>query len=31
MTILVFWEVGSYDVERHTLDNVSDIDAFVIL
>jgi len=31
MTILVFWEVGSYDVERHTLDNVSDIDAFDIL
>lgn len=31
MTILAFWEVGSYDVERHTLDNVSDIEAFDIL
>lgn len=31
MTILAFWPVGSYEVERHTLDNVSDIDAFDIL
>lgn len=31
MTILAFWEVGSYDVERHTLDNVSDVEAFDIL
>lgn len=31
MTILVFWSVGSYEIERHTLDNVSDLDAFDIL
>lgn len=31
MTILAFWTVGSYEVERHTLDNVSDLDAFDIL
>lgn len=31
MTILAFWEVGSYDVERRTLDNVSDVEAFDIL
>ena len=31
MTILVFWTVGSYEVRRHTLDNVSDLDAFDIL
>ena len=31
MTILAFWPVGSYEVERHTLDNVSDVDAFDIL
>lgn len=31
MTILAFWTVGSYEVERHTLDNASDLDAFDIL
>lgn len=31
MLILVFWTVVSYEVERHTLDNVSDVDAFDIL
>ena len=31
MTILVFWTAGNYEVERHTLDNVSDLDAFDIL
>lgn len=31
MTILAFWKVCSYDVERHTLDNVSDVEAFDIL
>lgn len=31
MTILAFWSVRSYEVERHTLDNVSDVDAFDIL
>ena len=31
MTILVFWMVGSYDIERHTLDDVSDEKAFDIL
>lgn len=31
MTIFAFWQVGSYKVERHTLDNVSDLDAFDIL
>lgn len=31
MIILAFWEVCSYDVERHTLDNVSDVEAFDIL
>ena len=31
MTILVFWAVDNDKVDRHTLDNVSDIDAFDIL
>lgn len=31
MTILVFWKVGVYEVERHTLDAVSDVEAFDIL
>lgn len=31
MTILAFWHVGYFKVERHTLDNVSDLDAFDIL
>ena len=31
MTIIAFWKVGSYDVERHTLDDVSDLEAFKIL
>ena len=31
MTILAFWGVGSYEVRRHSLDDVSDIDAFDIL
>lgn len=31
MTILAFWTVDDYDVERHTLDDVSDLDAFDIL
>lgn len=31
MTILVFWSVGSYEIERHTLDDVSDEEAFDIL
>lgn len=31
MTILAFWTVDSYEVERHTLDDVSDKDAFDIL
>lgn len=33
MTILAFWSVGvdQFDVERHTLDNVSGVDAFDIL
>lgn len=31
MTILAFWEVGSYEVERHTLDGVSAVEAFDIL
>ena len=31
MTILVFWPVLSYEVERHTLDNVGDVEAFDIL
>lgn len=31
MKILAFWTVGSYEVERHTLDNMSDLDAFDIL
>lgn len=31
MTILAFWTVGNYEVERHTLDDVSDLDAFDIL
>lgn len=31
MTILAFWAVGNYEVERHTLDDVSDLDAFDIL
>lgn len=30
MTILAFWEVWN-GVERHTLDNVSDVEAFDIL
>ena len=28
MTILAFWGVYNDDIERHDLDNVSDIDAF---
>lgn len=31
MTILVFWPVDNDKVDRHTLDNVSDLDAFDIL
>lgn len=31
MTILVFWSVDSYEVERHSLDNVSDVEALDIL
>lgn len=31
MTILAFWSAGSYEVERHTLDDVSDEEAFDIL
>lgn len=31
MTILAFWSAGSYDIERHTLDDVSDEEAFDIL
>lgn len=31
MTILAFWTAGSYEVERHTFDNMSDLDAFDIL
>ena len=31
MILLAFWSVGNFDVERHTLDNVSDVDAFDIL
>ena len=31
MTILVFWTAGNYEVERHTLDEVSDLYAFDIL
>ena len=31
MTILAFWTVDSCDVERHTLDDMSDLDAFDIL
>ncbi len=31
MTILVFWSVDSDEMARHTLDNVSDVDAFDIL
>lgn len=30
MLVLVFWEVGSYEVKRHTLDNVSDTEALDI-
>ena len=31
MTILVFWAVDNDKVDRHTLDYVSDIDAFDVL
>ncbi len=31
MTILAFWKVGSFDIERHTLDDVSHEEAFDIL
>lgn len=33
MTILAFWSVdlGDLDIERHTLDDMSDLDAFDIL
>ena len=31
MTILVFWSVDNDKVDRHTLDYVSDLDAFDIL
>ena len=31
MTILAFWTVDNDTVDRHTLDNVSDLDAFDIL
>lgn len=31
MIILAFWKVDNYDVNRHTLDNVSDLEAFDIL
>ena len=31
MTILVFWSVDNESVDRHTLDYVSDLDAFDIL
>lgn len=31
MTILAFWPVDSYEIERHTLDNVSDLEAFSTL
>ena len=31
MTILAFWTVVSYEVDRHTLEGMSDIEAFDIL
>lgn len=31
MTILVFWKVGDYDFERHSLDNTSHEEAFRLL
>lgn len=31
MTILVFWTVGSYEVRRHTLEGMFDLEAFDIL
>lgn len=31
MRVLAFWDVRNYEIERHTLDNVSDIEAFDIL
>lgn len=31
MTIFVFWKVGDYDFERHSLDNTSHEEAFRLL